>query len=56
MCNKCLVRARGREIVDLSIKIDNLFKKVDGDQSLLNDAEMIRLLDKLGEKVDKYRK
>ena len=42
--------------MDLQLKIDKLFKKIDGDTSLLNDAELIRLLDKMGDKVDQYRK
>jgi len=56
MCSKCLDRARGREIIDLQLKIEKLFKKVDGDTSLQSDYELVRLLELMGEKVDQYRK
>jgi hypothetical protein len=34
MCDKCIKRAVGREILDVQLKVEKLFKKVDEDESL----------------------
>ncbi len=56
MCDKCLKRAQGKEIINLQLKIEKLFKKIDGNTSLQSDYELIRLLELMAEKVDQYRK
>jgi hypothetical protein len=57
MCNKCLARARGMEIVNLDLKIDKLFKKIEANpDDYKNDADLIRLMNKLAELIDKHNK
>jgi hypothetical protein len=54
MCDKCLKRAIGREIVDVQLKLDRVFAKLEKDPSLKSDAEFIRLADCMHDLLGKY--
>lgn len=57
MCDKCLKRAIGREIVDLESKLDRLFKKMEANPTEYKHSEaFISLMDCMGNLLDKYRK
>lgn len=56
MCEKCLKRAIGREILDIESKLNRLFKKVEAEPNKFkHDAEFISLLDCMGNLLDKYK-
>ena len=57
MCNKCLKRALGREIVDVELKLERLFKKVEANPTdYENDQDLIRLMSCMSTLIKKYEK
>lgn len=54
MCDKCLKRAIGREIIEAEHKLNNVFKKLDNDPSLAYDREFISLAECIAHLLKKY--
>ena len=54
MCDKCLKRAIGCEIISIQLRLDKVFKKLDNDPTLLNDADFIRLANCMHDLLKKW--
>lgn len=57
MCDKCVRRAIGLEIVNMESKLSSFFKKVEANpKDYKNDTEFIRLLECMSDLLEKYQK
>jgi len=57
MCNKCIKRSMGREIISVEAKLDSLFKKIEANPfDLKKDLELASLANKMTVLLDKYEK
>jgi hypothetical protein len=57
MCNKCIKRAFGREIVNIESKLDILFKKMEASPSeYKHDESFISLVNCMSALIKKYEK
>lgn len=55
MCNNCLKRAIGREVVDIESKLNRLFKKMEANPTeFKNDSTFIGLADCMATLLKKY--
>lgn len=54
MCDQCLKRAIGREIIDIESKLTRVFKKIEANpESYKHDPEFIRLANTMAELLEK---
>lgn len=52
MCDNCTKRAQSRDIINLELKIDSLFKKIEQNpEAYKHDPELLRLCDTMAEKL-----
>jgi hypothetical protein len=54
MCDKCLKRAIGKEIVNVELSLTRVFAKLDKNPSLKFDPEFIRLTNCMTDLISKW--
>jgi hypothetical protein len=56
MCDKCIKRAIGKEILDVQFKLDRIFAKAEKDITFRSNVEFVRLIERMRDFLDKYPK
>ncbi len=54
MCNKCEHINVGKQIIELQSRIEKAFAVIDGNPSLVNDLDLIRLIETMESFLEKY--
>lgn len=54
MCNKCNNINVGKQIIELQSRIEKAFAVIDGNPSLVNDLDLIRLIETMESFLEKY--
>ena len=54
MCNKCLKKTIAKEILNLEIKVDQLFGQIESEPEKIKDKDVIHFMDKIRGLIKKY--